>query len=119
MQKSSQWNLLSNHASVLIVLSRNSNQPLRKVTQFIGITERAVQRIVADLEEAGYISRERKGRQNVYRIHDDCELNHPLLGNCSIGKLLQLFNEGVTIEGIEEDRLLGNWTVGEHGSEIK
>ncbi|MGJ8638764.1 MAG: helix-turn-helix transcriptional regulator [Opitutaceae bacterium] len=119
MQSSSQWNLISNHASVLILLSRDGNQPLRQVSYTIGITERAVQRMVADLEEAGYLTRERKGRQNTYNIHREALISHPLLRGISLGAFLDLCNEGSDVEDSETDRILGSWTVGEHGSEVK
>ena len=62
------WTFLTNHAHVLIVLSKNPSTVLREVALRVGITERAVQRIIADLERDGFIEREKVGRQNYYRL---------------------------------------------------
>lgn len=103
-----QWNFFTNHAHVLICLARNGQQPLREVALAVGITERAVQRIVAELEEAGYLERERIGRQNYYVIHTEGRLRHPLEAHRTIGNLLDL------VVPRTSERL----DVGGHGSEI-
>ncbi|ADE54476.1 helix-turn-helix transcriptional regulator [Coraliomargarita akajimensis] len=90
MSTSPTWTFFSNHAHVLICLARNPEQPLREVALAVGITERAVQRIVAELEVAGYLSHERIGRQNSYRIHGALELRHPLEAHRTIGDLLDV-----------------------------
>ena len=84
------WTFLSNHSHVLILLSRNPSIVLRHVAIQVGITERAVQRIIADLEEGGIIEREKVGRQNHYRIMTDQPLRHPVEAHRSIGDLLTL-----------------------------
>jgi DNA-binding Lrp family transcriptional regulator len=66
---------------------------LREVARRIGITERAVQRTIADLEEGGFIEREKVGRQNHYRILPGESLRHPIEADHAIGELLALFNE--------------------------
>ncbi|MEN8662699.1 MAG: helix-turn-helix transcriptional regulator [Lentimonas sp.] len=119
MSQSTKWNLLSNHANVLITLAREPKQPLRQVAYTIRITERAVQRIVAELEEVGYLSRERNGRQNVYKIHKDASMSHVFVTDCTLGQFLELFHPQSEAETSEDERLLGSWTIGEHGSEIK
>ncbi|MGB0739976.1 MAG: helix-turn-helix transcriptional regulator [Planctomycetaceae bacterium] len=63
---------------------------LREVALQVGITERAVQRIVQDLEEAQVIERERIGRRNRYRVHHDRALRHPIESHRTIGQLLRL-----------------------------
>lgn len=87
------WTFLSNHAHVIICLSRNPRQPLREVAVAVGITERAVQRIVSELETAGYLEREKVGRQNTYTLHRDIKLRHSLEENTTIGNLLQFIND--------------------------
>jgi len=67
--------------------------PLREVALAVGITERAVQRIVADLEEAGYLVREKRGRQNVYTINRAAKLRHELENKHSIGEILEVMGE--------------------------
>lgn len=102
------WNFLTNHAHVLICLARNAAQPLREVALSVGITERAVQRIVAELEEAGYLQRERVGRQNHYIIHTGGRLRHPLEAHKTIGDLMD----------VVVPRATERYDVGGHGSEI-
>jgi len=87
------WTFLTNHSHVLILLSRNPNIVLREVAIRVGITERAVQRIIADLEEAEIIEREKVGRQNHYRILSEQSLRHPIESHKTIGDLLSLINE--------------------------
>ena len=82
------WTFLTNHSHVLILLSQNSSLVLREVAVRVGITERAVQRIVADLEEAGVIERERVGRQNHYRIRTDLALRHPIEAHRTVRDLV-------------------------------
>lgn len=87
------WTFLTNHTHVLILLARNPSIVLRAVAIQVGITERAVQRIIADLEEGGIIEREKVGRQNHYRIMPDQPLRHPVEAHRSIGDLLSLLSE--------------------------
>lgn len=84
------WTFLTNHAHVLAVIQAQPEIVLRQVALRIGITERAVQRIVQDLEEAGYLVRERVGRRNRYQIVTDRPLRHPIEAHRKIGDLLQL-----------------------------
>ena len=66
---------------------------LREVASLVGITERAVQRIIADLEASGFIEREKVGRKNHYRINPNLPLRPELEAHRSIGDLLDLFKE--------------------------
>lgn len=84
------WTFLTNHAHVLIALHANSDMVLREVAIQVGITERAVQRIVQDLEEEGYIRREKVGRNNHYEVLTSIPLRHPLEAHRDIGDLLRL-----------------------------
>jgi predicted transcriptional regulator len=86
------WTLLTNHAHVLVLLSRNPPLVLREVALKVGITERAVQRIIADLEAGGMIEREKIGRQNRYRIRMGKHLRHPVESHSTVGELLALLN---------------------------
>ena len=81
---------LTNHSHVLILLSHEPDLVLREVAHRVGITERAVQRIIADLEEAGFLERERVGRQNRYRILPDQAIRHPIEAHRKIGDLVGL-----------------------------
>lgn len=82
------WTFLSNHAHVLICLAREPDLVLREVALRVGITERAVQKIVADLEEAGALKRKREGRRNHYWINRGFRLRHALEEHAEIGNLL-------------------------------
>ena len=88
MSDAPSWTFLSNHTHVLVCLASDGAQTLREVATKVGVTERAVQRIVADLEEAGVLERERDGRRNTYRIDVDVPLRHPLEAHCRIGDLI-------------------------------
>ena len=86
------WTFLTNHAHVLICLDRNPQVRLRDVAELVGITERAVQRIVMELEEAGVITRHKDGRRNHYRIRGKRPLRHPLESHRNVGDILELIN---------------------------
>ena len=86
------WTFLTNHLHVLLVLARDPSQVLREVARQVGITERAVQRIIADLEEEGFIERERVGRQNRYVLNTRQALRHHLEAHHTIGELLALID---------------------------
>ena len=85
----SPWTFLSNHAHVLIVLHAEPDLVLREVAARVGITERAVQRIVQELEEEGYLTRERIGRRNHYAIATGKHLRHPVEAHCTIDQILK------------------------------
>lgn len=84
------WTFLTNHAHVLTVLESNPDLVLREVALRVGITERAVQRIVVELEESGFLERERVGRKNRYKVLKEQPLRHPIESHRSIGDLLSL-----------------------------
>lgn len=82
------WTFLSNHGHVLVCLARDPEARLRDVALAVGITERAVQKIVSDLEEAGVVERVREGRRNRYRLFLDRPLRHPIEAHRTVGSLL-------------------------------
>lgn len=84
------WTFLTNHSHVLILLSQDPTLVLREVAARVGITERAVQRIITDLEEAGFLEREREGRRNRYRIRAQQPLRHPIESHHTVGELIAL-----------------------------
>jgi len=90
------WTFLTNHSHVLICLARDPEMRLRDVAELVGITERAVQKIVHDLEEAGVIERERVGRRNHYRIHARRRLRHPVEHHCHVRDLLAMAADEAT-----------------------
>ena len=88
----SKWTLFSNHGHVLVVLSRDPDARLRDVAQIVGITERAVQKIVRDLQDGGLVSVTKLGRRNRYRLRLNQPLRHTLEAHCTIGELLEMVN---------------------------
>lgn len=83
------WTFLTNHAHVLLCLAQEPSLVMRELAVKVGITERAVQRIVNDLVLDGYLEKEKHGRSNSYRVIESRPLRHPLEQHCSIGELLQ------------------------------
>jgi DNA-binding Lrp family transcriptional regulator len=84
------WTLLSNHGHVLVCLMRSPDMRLRDVAQMVGITERAVQKIVSELEQGGFIEKDKVGRCNAYRFNRSAPMRHPLECNRNIGEFLDL-----------------------------
>lgn len=89
----SSWTLFSNHGHVLVCLARDSEARLRDVAADVGITERAVQKIVRDLQDGGMISIKKIGRRNSYRIHKKQTLRHELEASCKLRDLLKVINK--------------------------
>ncbi|GAA2974537.1 helix-turn-helix domain-containing protein [Streptomyces lactacystinicus] len=85
------WTFLTQHARVLLMISRNTEVRLRDLAVMCGVTERAVQAIVTDLESAGYLTRTRHGRRNHYHVVHDTFFRHPAEAGHEIAGLLDLF----------------------------
>ncbi len=81
---------MSNHGHVLICLAQNPEMRLRDIAIAVGITERAVIRIITELEDGGYVSKERIGRRNRYTVKADRPLRHPLEAHHSVKTILSL-----------------------------
>jgi predicted ArsR family transcriptional regulator len=84
------WTFLTNHAHVLLCLAREPEARMRDVAALVGITERAVQRIVLDLEQGGYLERTRVGRCNRYDVRPDQPLRHPIEQHEHVAALIAL-----------------------------
>jgi DNA-binding transcriptional ArsR family regulator len=89
-----QWTYLTNHAHVLIALVRDPNARVRDLAEMVDITERAVQQILTDLEEAGVLTRERDGRRNRYSIDRSAPLRHSNEAGGTVHDLLALVDPG-------------------------
>jgi predicted ArsR family transcriptional regulator len=85
------WTFLTNHTLVLMTISRDPDQRIRDIAATVGITERAAQQIVRDLEQGGYLSVTKTGRRNSYRVHANRPLRHPLQRGYRVGDLLSAF----------------------------
>ena len=94
----SNWTIFSNHGHVLVCLARDSDARLRDVAADVGLTERAVQKIVRDLQEGGMISVSKHGRRNRYRIDNQQTLRHALEAHCTLGALVELIVDNSTAE---------------------
>ncbi|MGJ5751571.1 MarR family protein [Streptomyces puniciscabiei] len=89
-QQSGEWGFLTNDARVLLATARDTVTRIRDLAAVCHITERTAQRVVADLEQAGYLSREREGRRTRYTIHLDRRLRHPAEAHLPVRALLEL-----------------------------
>jgi DNA-binding IscR family transcriptional regulator len=87
------WTFLSNHSHVLIALARNPDARIRELADTVGITERAVVHILADLESAGVIAKERHGRRNSYEINTGAPLRHAVEAHRTVADILALAPE--------------------------
>jgi DNA-binding MarR family transcriptional regulator len=84
------WTFLTNHAHVLFCIAQEPDVRLRDVATRVGITERAVQRIVTDLEGEGYLQVSKEGRRNRYKVNYDLPLRHSMERHCSVKELIDL-----------------------------
>ena len=89
-ENGSSWTFLTNHSHVLICLARDPTARLRDVAVEVGITERAVQRIVSDLESDGVLTHVREGRRNRYAVHAERHLRHPVEAETAVSALLDV-----------------------------
>jgi DNA-binding MarR family transcriptional regulator len=83
------WTFLTNHAQVLLCLAETPDIRLRDVAERVGITERATQRILAELIEAGYVKSERVGRRNRYTVDRRHAMRHSAQFGYEVGALLE------------------------------
>lgn len=93
------WHFLTNHAHVLLCISEDPDITVRELALRVDITERAVMRIIGDLDDAGVIDRSREGRRNHYTIHPEHHLHHPIEAHCSVGDLIHMFRGTASSRG--------------------
>ena len=84
------WTFLTNHSHVLLCIAADPGIRGRDIAERVGITERAAQSIVADLVEGGYLSRERVGRRNHYKVNPNLPLRHPIEEGNQVAELIRL-----------------------------
>ncbi|MEU9387820.1 helix-turn-helix domain-containing protein [Streptomyces sp. NPDC048279] len=84
------WTFLTNHARVLVAIAEDRSTRIRDIAARCRLTERAVQKIITDLESEGYLTHTREGRSNTYRIQPDTSLRHPAEGGLPVAGLLAL-----------------------------
>lgn len=90
------WTFLTNHAHVVIAISRDPTLRQREIADQVGITEGAVQRILHELEDDGYVRRARVGRRNRYAVRGDRPLRHPLEAGHTIDEIIHTVNRSST-----------------------
>lgn len=87
-----EWMFLTNHARVLLYIAQHPMSTARRIADAVGITERATQRMIRDLDEAGYISRRRVGRNNQYSIHRERRIEGHIIGSIPLARMLECFS---------------------------
>ena len=88
---SSHWTLLTNHGRILLLIAQEPDVRIRDLAATAGVTERTAQTIVTDLEHAGYITKERTGRRNVYTVNRKQPFRHQAESGHKVGELIDLF----------------------------
>lgn len=91
---SRRWTFLTNHGHTLVCIARDPDARLRDIAEHVGITERAAQAIVGDLVAEGFLTRQRIGRRNRYRIDRSRALRHALEAEATIGAVLDVLLDG-------------------------
>jgi DNA-binding MarR family transcriptional regulator len=89
-QNETGWTFFSNHGHIYFILASNEDITVREIALKVGITERSVLGIIQEIEEAGYIKREKIGRSNRYKIVPKKMLRHPLESNVQIKDLVEI-----------------------------
>jgi predicted transcriptional regulator len=89
IRQSPKFTLLTNHAHVLLIIAQKPDVRMREIAATIGITERAVQRIIDELTITGYIQVTKDGRRNRYQLRLDHKLDHPVEQSRNLGDLLR------------------------------
>ena len=102
----SDWTFLTNHAHVLICISRDHTIRTRDIATLVGITERATQAIIADLAAAGYLQRAREGRRNVYTLSATAPFRHSIEAQHNVGDLIDMLERPTTTERPAEKRTI-------------
>jgi len=93
------WRFVTNHAHVLETIARDPTARLRDIAAAVGVTERTAAQIVADLEDAGYLTKVRDGRRNRYEIHERLPLRHPQHRHHTVGELIRFLQDDRAVAG--------------------
>jgi DNA-binding transcriptional ArsR family regulator len=84
------WTFITNHAQVLLAVARYPEATVAEVARAARITERSAYRMLADLQQAGYVRRRKVGRDNSFEINPNLPLRDPILENELVGDLIAL-----------------------------
>jgi len=89
-ERDGSWTLLTGHGHVLVEIAHRPDARIRDISSVVGLTERTVQAIVADLEAAGYLTRTRTGRRTRYTVNPDNPFRHQAQEGLRVGPFLNL-----------------------------
>jgi predicted ArsR family transcriptional regulator len=101
MNNKTQWTFLTNHGRVFAYLAKSPQTTTRKIAQDVGVTERAIQKVIHELEADGYIVRHKVGRNNIYTIHPEMPMRHPMEREHAVGSLLTAL--GCNLQDLAQD----------------
>ncbi len=99
---SQHWTFLTNHSHVLLCIAANPDILTRDLAQLVGITERSAQRIISELEAAGYVSHSKVGRRNHYEVDPGKPLRHPLEDHLAVRALLDAVPPKLPTESVTD-----------------
>jgi DNA-binding Lrp family transcriptional regulator len=85
------WHFITNHGAVLLLIAQRRQITAREIAEVLGLTERPVRRIIAELVAAGYLQKTRVGRVNLYEVPLDLPLRQPVHREVAVGDLLTIF----------------------------
>jgi DNA-binding MarR family transcriptional regulator len=91
-RKKASWTFLSNHGHILVFINKNPDAKIKEIADEVGVTERRALGILAELEEAGYISVKKVGRRNTYKVNSRLRFRHPIESDKPISALLRIFS---------------------------
>jgi len=91
-ETSTTWTFLTNHSHVLYSIWKSPDIRVREISSLVGVTERAVMRIIRELTDAGFIQVTKNGRENHYSVTADVQLRHPLEEHRSVNDLLEMLS---------------------------
>jgi predicted ArsR family transcriptional regulator len=103
--KKGEWTFLTNHGRVLAYIAKHPERTTQEIAQEAGITVRAVQRIIAELEAGGYLARHKEGRRNRYAVHPEIPMRHRLERNHAVGDILVALGSNAQKERLNSKRL--------------
>ncbi|MQC27236.1 MAG: winged helix-turn-helix transcriptional regulator [Chloroflexi bacterium] len=89
----SEWKFITNHGAVMLIISQQGRITARKLAERVRITERSVLNIIKDLEDGGYLTRKKVGRENVYTVNAEGALRHHEIRSFHVGELVELLSK--------------------------
>jgi DNA-binding transcriptional ArsR family regulator len=78
------WTFLTNHGVVFLHIAQNPGKTIRQISDELGLAERTVASILADLREGGYVTIAKQGKRNTYTVHPELPMRHPSTGHLAV-----------------------------------